>query len=120
MNASLRHFTILASLVFTATVLGDDAQMLAGKWSGRKVNEQGQHYTQTIEIKQDKFVYQRLEDGDKLVAIAQGDFKLEKVGAFKTARFSHVRAGESASNLEDMDEEYVSVYALDEDTWTLA
>jgi hypothetical protein len=52
MKASLRHFVFLASLAFTATLLADDAKMLAGKWSGRKVNEQGQPYNQTIEIKQ--------------------------------------------------------------------
>jgi hypothetical protein len=120
MKTSLRHFIFLASLVFTATLLADDAERLAGKWSGQKVDDKGQPYTQTIEIKQNKFVYQRLEDRDKVTAVAQGDFKLEKVGPFKTARFSHVRAGESAANLEDIDEEYVSVYALDEDTWTLA
>jgi hypothetical protein len=120
MKASLRHLIFIAGLMFIATLLADDAKMLTGKWSGRKVNEQGQPYNQTIEIKQDKFVFERLENGDKVTAFAQGDFKLEKVGPFKTARFSHVRAGESASNLEDMDEEYVSVYSLDEDSWTLA
>jgi hypothetical protein len=62
MKASLRHLIFLASLAFTATLLADDAKLLAGKWSGRKVNEQGQPYNQTIEIKQDKFVYQRLEE----------------------------------------------------------
>jgi len=51
---------------------------------------------------------------------AEGDIRLDEIGPFKVARFSHMRAGESLSNLDDVDDEYVSVYTLDGDAWTLA
>src|SRR5206468_350553 len=51
---------------------------------------------------------------------AEGELKLEKLGPFKAARFFHIRGGESASDLEDVDDEYVSIYKLEEDTWIVA
>ena len=120
MKAPLLYFTVAASLLFAATLVADDAELLAGKWSVKKVNDEGQKYTQFVEIKQDKFDFQIAGEDDQVGFVAKGDFKLEKLGPFKAARFFHIKAGQSASNLEDSDEEYVSIYRLDGDTWTLA
>ena len=48
----------------TATLLADDADLLAGKWSVKKVNDEGQKYTQSVEIKQDKFDFQIAGEND--------------------------------------------------------
>ena len=120
MKAPLLYFTVAASLLFAATLVADDAQLLAGKWSVKKVNDEGQKYTQFVEIKQDKFDFQIAGEDDQVGFVAKGDFKLEKLGPFKAAHFFHIKAGQSAPNLEDSDEEYVSIYRLDGDTWTLA
>src|SRR5579864_2777577 len=98
----------------------DDLDSLSGKWSVKKVNDQGQNITQTIEVKKDKFVFQILTSDGSVVLHAEGDFKLEKLGPFSTARFSHIRAGSSASNLDDVDDVYQSIYVLDGDNWTMA
>ena len=55
MKAPLLYFTVAASLLFTATLVADDAELLAGKWSVKKVNDEGQKYTQFVEIKQNQF-----------------------------------------------------------------
>jgi len=120
MKASLLYFTVAASLFFTSTLLAAEADLLAGKWSVKKVNDEGQKYTQTVEIKQDKFAFQIAGEDDQVVFVAEGGFKLDNLGPFKAARFFHIKAGQSASKLEDSDEEYVSVYRLAEDTWMLA
>ena len=65
-------------------------------------------------------MFQILSADDSVVLYAQGDFKLEKLGPFNAARFSHIRGGSSASNLDDVDDVYVSIYILDGDSWTLA
>ena len=39
---------------------------------------------------------------------------------FSSAKFYHIRGGPSAGNMEEVEDEYVSVYVLDEDTWTLS
>ena len=121
MKPSLLQITLVASLFLNVGGVTDDAGLLAGKWSAKKVNDEGQKYTQTIEIKQDnKFVFQILGEDNQAALVAQGDFKLEKLGPFKAARFFHIKAGAAGSDLNDLDDEYESVYALGEDTWTLA
>ena len=53
---------------------------------------------------------------DRAINHAEGDLKLGKLGSFNSARFFHIRAGDSSSNLDDVDDEYVSIYALDSET----
>src|SRR5713226_7867088 len=98
----------------------DDLAALAGKWSVIKKKEQGEKYAQTLEIKKDKFVFQILGGDGQVTLHAEGDIKLEKLGPFNSIRFFHIRAGGSASSLEDVDDEYVSVYVLDDDRWMMA
>ena len=110
----------IAALVIASTGFADDLEALSGKWSVKKVNDQGDKVTQTIEVKKDKFVFEILSSDDSVVLHAEGDFKLEKIGPFSAARFSHIRAGGSASNMDDVDDTYVSVYTLDGDNWAMA
>ena len=110
----------LTLLLATPALMADDAALLAGRWSVRKTNDRGEKYTQTMEIKKDKFVFEILDTDNHLVLHAQGDLKLEKVGPFNAARFLHIQGGRSATELAEVDDEYFSIYTLDGDTWTLA
>jgi hypothetical protein len=98
----------------------DDLTSLAGKWAVKKTNDQGEKYTQTLEIKKDKFVFQILGGDDQVTLYAEGDIKLEKLGPFNAIRFFHIRAGGSVSNLDDVEDEYESIYVLSADNWTMA
>lgn len=113
-------FWLAAIFVIYTASAADDLAVLAGKWAVKKTNDQGQKYTQTLEIKKDKFVFQIVGADDQPTLRAEGDIKLEKLGPFSSIRFFHIRAGGSNSSLDDVDDEYVSVYVLDTDTWTLA
>ena len=118
-----RIFTIilLGTALWAAPALrAADANLLAGKWSARKANQQYHSTSQTIEIKANKFVFQMLDKDGEVVLHAEGDLKLEKLGPFNVARFVKIRAGESSSNLEEIDDEYSVIYVLDGDTWTVA
>src|SRR5437867_405976 len=122
MKRLLFSFSFFATL-FTATALfADDAQVLTGKWSTKKANEQGQSFTQTLEVKKDKFVFQILGADDQVVLYAEGEVQLKKLGPFNSARFFHIRGGQSSADLQDVDEERESVYMIDseKDTWTVA
>ncbi|HEV2394660.1 MAG TPA: hypothetical protein VG146_20100 [Verrucomicrobiae bacterium] len=115
------QLTLLLALGLWATQLqADDAALLSGKWLVKKVNDQGETYRQTIQVKKDKFVFEILGADDHLVLHAEGDLKLEKLGPFSSVRFIHIRAGNSLSTLDDVDDEYACVYKLDGDTWNLA
>jgi hypothetical protein len=113
---------LFAAALFTggAALAVDDLQALTGKWSVKKTNDEGQVFTQTIEVNKDKFVFEILGADAALVFHAEGDFKLEKLGTFSCARFLHIRAGRSASEMRDVDDEYVLIYTLDGDAWTTA
>lgn len=109
-----------ALLLSQPAVLADDLEMLAGKWSVKKTSEQGQDYMQTMTIKKDKFVFEILGAEDRLVFHAEGDVKLDKLGPFNAAYFVNIRAGRSASDLQDVNDDHVSIYRLENDTWTVA
>ena len=120
MKNSLFTLSFAATLFAAATLHADDAAQLAGKWSVKKTNDQGDKYTQTIEVKKDKFVFEILGADNQAVLHAEGDLKFEKLGPFSSIRFTHIRAGRSATEMDDVDDEYVSIYRLDGDKWTMA
>ncbi len=119
-NRLLFGLPLAAALLSHPVLAMDDLEALAGKWSVKKVSDQGQDYTQTITVKKDKFVFQILGAEGRVVLYAEGDLKLDKLGPFNTAHFLNIRAGRSASDLQDVDDEYVFIYRLAGDAWTMA
>jgi hypothetical protein len=119
MKRLLFDFSVATTLFVTTTLLADDSELLTGKWSVKKSNE-GQNFTQTVEIKKDKFVFQVLGPDNQVVLYAEGDVKFEKVGPFNSVHFLHIRGGQSADSLQEVDDERINPYVLDGDTWMLA
>ena len=111
---------LAAAFCGLSCLAAEDSSSLSGKWSTKKTNDQGQSFTQTIEVKKDKFVFEIVGADDNVVIHAEGDLKLEKLGPFSSAKFHHIRGGSSAGNMEEVDDEYVSIYVLDGDSWTLS
>ena len=120
MKNIIRHLALITPFLTTIALFADDAERLTGKWSAKRANDEGQKSTQTVEIKKDKFTFQVLDADDRVVLHAEGDVKLEKLGPFNVIRFVHIRGGTSSSDLNDVDDEYNSIYTLDSDSWTLA
>lgn len=119
-NRLIFSLAAAATLLSFAAQAADDLEALAGKWSVKKVNDQGQNYTQTFAVTKDKFVFQILGADDRVVLFAEGDLKLDKLGPFSAAHFVNIRAGKSASDLREVDDDHVSIYQLEGDTWTMA
>ena len=111
---------ILFAIVGFASVgatraLSDDLEALAGKWSAPYTNEDGQSLTQQVEVKKDKFTY-KISDADGGTRLyAEGDLKLEKTGPFKTISFTNIKAGESSSDTNPVDDTYTSIYTMTDD-----
>ena len=116
--ASLAAF----GLAFTsaATALADDLESLLGTWSVKKTNEQDQAFFQVIEVRKDKFIFKLTGLDDTVFIYAEGDLKLEKAGPFKMVRFVNIKGGQSATDLQPVEEEFASIYVLGENTWTTA
>jgi len=106
--------------ICVAAAAADDLEALAGKWSVKKTNDQGRDYTQTMAIKKDKFVFQMLGAEDRLILHAEGDVKLDKLGPFNAVHFVNIRAGAAASDLQDVNDDHVSIYRLEGDTCIMA
>jgi len=107
-------------LLCTVPARADDEPALNGKWMTKKTSEAGDSYTQTLEIKKDKFVFQIKGSDGQLVIHAEGSVKLQKLGPFNTASYTHIRGGNSPSNLNDVDDEFTTPYVLDGDTLVVA
>src|SRR6185436_15657737 len=91
LNCSFGCALFAANLTFA-----DDADKLMGKWSVKKMNDQGS-FTQNLEIKKNKFIFE-IQTADGSTALhAEGDVKFEKSGPFSVAHFLNIRAGTSAS-----------------------
>ena len=104
--------------LFVTPAFSEDLEMLAGKWSVQKTNEDGQRYSQTMEIKKDKFVFKISEPAGETRLYAEGDVKVDKVGPFKTVVFSNIKAGQSSTDSSPIDDTYTSIYKLETDgTW---
>lgn len=109
----LRRFLVALTLGFAALSLrADDMDQLNGKWSVKKKNEEGQAYTQVLEITKGKFKFQMISDGETRL-YAEGDLKIEKHGPFNALKFTNIKAGRTASDtLNDVDDDRTSIYQL--------
>ena len=105
---------------FIVSGFADDLSKLEGKWSIKKTNREGQAYTQTLEIKKDKFKFRVVGGDDQTQLYAEGDIKLSKLGAFNAIKFFNIKGGTSADSLEPVDDDRDAIYMLDGNSWTLA
>jgi hypothetical protein len=113
----------LSILGLAATVTAaraEDLDSFAGKWTAQKSNSEGQKYSQQIEIKKSKFTFTILDGDGGTRLYAEGDVKLDKAGPFKTIVFSNIKAGQSATDADSIDDTYTSIYRVNDDgEWLL-
>lgn len=118
-NQALAVFSLF--VVFGSTVaFAGDLESLSGKWSVKKTNDSGQSYIQTVSFKKDKFTFKITGSDDKTYLYAEGDVKVEKIGPFKSIKFSNIKAGKSADDLEPVEDDRNCIYKLEEGSFTLA
>ena len=118
----LTQTSVFVSLFFLSTLsaLPQDLAKLEGKWSVKKANNEGQAYTQSLEIKKDKFKFSMVGSNGQVFLYAEGDVKLTKLGPFSAIKFFNIKAGSSADQAESIDDDHEAIYVLDDKTWTLA
>lgn len=107
-------FTLLACPAFAG-----DLEKMAGNWSLTRTNENGQVYTQSLEIKKDKFTFRVITSDKNTVLYAKGAVKLEKCGDLRSATFYDIEGGKSQDDLNPSDDDRHCVYVLDGNTLTI-
>lgn len=97
-----------------------DLAALQGTWTTKKTNPEGVAYTQSIEFQKNKMTF-KITAGDGAVRLmAKGDVKAEKLGPFNILKISDIEAGASASELQAINDDRISVYMLDDDKLVMA
>ena len=108
------------SMLAVLCARADDLQALSGKWTAAKTDSQGRAFKQVLEIKKDKFVFKILRGDGELALYAEGDVKAETAGPFKTARFYNIKGGQSASDLQPVEDDRTLIYMLGDNELTMA
>lgn len=85
---------------------------LQGKWSVTKTNQNGNRYSQLIEIKKDQLTFRIVGEDERVRLFAKGTVKAEKAGPFDALILSNIQGGRSEEELEPVDDDRASVYAL--------
>jgi hypothetical protein len=118
----ITHLLTAISVLVAASLLvrADDLEKIAGKWSVSRTNEEGQAITQTIEIKKDKLTFKIIGSDGNVRLFAVGDVKLEKCGVFNVMKVTNIKAGESESEANPVDDDRTLIYQLGYNTWTIA
>src|SRR5687767_6785948 len=87
---------------------------LQGKWSVTKTNREGDRYTQHLVIKDKRLTFEIRESSGEVRLHARGKIETEKVGPLNMLVISDIEAGRSATDLEAVEDERTSVFALRE------
>jgi hypothetical protein len=112
---------LLASLVVvSAAEISPALKSLQGRWTGERVNSEGGRNKAVLEIKDDKLEYRAFDGDGGLRFIAKGSLKVEKAGDLRALVITDIRAGREQDNLEPVDDDRTSVYALREGKLYLA
>ena len=121
---SMKTFRLLAALVgllaATPRLQADDLEKIAGKWSVNRTNDQGQAYSQTLEVKKDKLTFKIIGGDGSLRLYATGDVKLEKCGPFSVIKITNIKAGQSEGEASPVDDDRTMIYQIGVTTWTIA
>ena len=103
------------AVICASPAFSDELETLAGKWICQSTNEDGQRYTQQMEIKKNKFIFKVSDPDGGTRLYAEGDVKLEKTGPFKGISFTNIKAGQSSSDTSEIDDTFSSIYTMADD-----
>lgn len=120
MKQILVLFAAAALFASSALAAENDLDKIQGKWEVQKTNGRGEKVKQVLEIKKDKLTFRVIGADDQLRLFAAGQVKLEKLGPFSILKVIDIKAGQSESDTDAIDDDRTIVYQLKEDTLTLA
>lgn len=87
---------------------------LQGKWSVTKTNGEGDRYTQHLDIKDSRLAFELRDGSGEVRFYAKGKIKAEKAGPLNVLIVSDIEAGRSSSELEAVNGDRTSVFAMRE------
>jgi hypothetical protein len=119
----VRTFALFSMLALVAVLQAADSpsvDALQGKWEVKKKNDQGEKYTQVLQIKKDQLTFKILGEDNQVRFFASASVKAEKLGTFNILKLTHLKAGKSEDEAEAVDEDRTEIYQLRDDTLAMA
>jgi hypothetical protein len=113
--------TVLGCFILTASAAdSSELDALQGKWSAKRTSDQGQAYSQIVEIEKDKLTFRVVDSDDQVRFFARGTVRTAQHGPFKVIQLSNIHHGRSADETEPSSEEMAIIYRLDSGSLSLA
>ncbi len=114
MKTSLR---ILATLLLitglsVTSLSANDLASLAGKWSLKRKMDDGQTVTQQLVFKADKVSFRMMTEGGSTLLYAEGTAKVTTTGGIKVLSLTNLKAGQSDTDLQPIDEEFSAPFRV--------
>src|SRR5689334_16055665 len=101
MNRKLAQ--IAAAIMVACACIRDDASdltALQGRWTIAKTNQEGQAYSQLIQIENDQLTFQIIRADSKVLFFSKGTVKVTKTPPFDVMSITGMRAGRSEDDMQ--------------------
>jgi hypothetical protein len=97
-----------------------ELDVLQGEWTVAKTNQEGQAYSQLIQIEKDQFTFKILSADSKMLLISKGTVKATKAAPFDLLSITNIRAGRSEGEMQPIDDTRALVYTVRDGNFFLA
>lgn len=111
----MRIREIAVAVMVLGTLIGvqaSDLDALQGKWTAARTNQEGQVYSQAIEIEKDQLIFQIVDSDSKVRFFSKGTVKATSAVPFSILTINDIRAGHSQEDLQPVNDSRALVYTL--------
>lgn len=122
MTRTLRFFTraALCLCLGVAAVQAADSSLPEGKWTMKRVTDDGTTVVQKIVINESKLTFRMMSEGGSTIIYAEGRARVEKAGDIKVLMLDNIKAGPSESEAQLITETFQAPFRLGYNTLYLA
>lgn len=112
-----KFLTCLAALLLitglnVTSLSANDLASLAGKWSLKRKLDDGQTVTQQLVFKADKVSFRMMTEGGSTLLYAEATAKVTTAGGVSVLSLTNLRAGQSDTELQSVDEDYSAPFRV--------
>jgi len=104
--------TVIMFSCATAWSRGAELDQLQGKWAIAKTNQEGQAYSQTLQIEKDQLTFQVVGSDSKVRLFSRGTVKVTTAPPFDVLTITDLRGGLSEQEMQAFPGSRVMVYTI--------
>lgn len=96
----------------STSLSANDLAALAGKWSLKRKLDDGQTVTQQLVFKADKVSFRMMTEGGSTLLYAEATARVTTAGGISVLSLTNLRAGQSDTELQSIDEQYSAPFRV--------